>query len=84
MSQIAEHSILELESGQTAGWTARQDGELTLQEGRLWITRPGDPRDYWIRQGERFAVRAGERLFLGAEKAKALALVRFCGTAVAS
>jgi hypothetical protein len=76
-ARLVEHALLEIPEGHTEGWVAREDGELTLQEGRLWITRPGDGWDYWVSKGERLRVRAGERLLMGADRSAALAIVRF-------
>jgi len=77
VKNIRESSILEMTPGQHAQWNARADGQLTVQEGQAWITRPGDLRDYWVRGGESFAVRQGESLWIGAEGAPVRALVQF-------
>jgi hypothetical protein len=41
---------------------ARQDGWLTVQEGRVWITRDGGGLDHVLQAGERFWLREGEGL----------------------
>lgn len=32
-------------------------GELSVVDGRVWLTRPGDPDDHWLRRGEALALR---------------------------
>lgn len=38
----------------------RLGGELTVLDGRVWLTRDGDPGDHFIDAGQRVRVAAGE------------------------
>ena len=37
---------------------------LTVREGRVWLTRPGDPADHVLAAGEQLAVAAGQCLYV--------------------
>ena len=37
---------------------------LTVREGRIWLTRPGDADDHVLGAGESLAVAAGQRLYV--------------------
>lgn len=37
---------------------------LTVREGRIWLTRAGDPDDHVLAEGESLAVAAGQRLYV--------------------
>lgn len=37
---------------------------LTVREGRVWLTRPGDAGDHVLDAGESLAVAAGQRLYV--------------------
>ncbi|WP_091907991.1 DUF2917 domain-containing protein [Chitinasiproducens palmae] len=68
---------LTLEAGEQCGWRLRWGGSLRLDgpaDARLWLTRDGDPRDYWLGAGETVTLRRGERVWLGNESTRALAV----------
>jgi hypothetical protein len=35
-------------------------GELSVVDGRIWLTRPGDPDDHWLHSGEAMALRRSD------------------------
>ena len=47
-------------------WVAPERAWLVAREGRLWVTRGGDPNDHVLASGERLAVARGDDLLLQA------------------
>ncbi|MBN4665566.1 DUF2917 domain-containing protein [Pandoraea nosoerga] len=65
---MREIRLFELDQRQTVLWHSPA-GELpqTLQvlQGLLWLTVEGEHTDHWLRAGESFEMRAGQRIWLG-------------------
>lgn len=41
-------------------------GELSVVDGRVWLTRRGDPDDHWLRRGEAIALGRGRGVIVEA------------------
>ena len=65
---LSSHALPELEQPtslalpQVRRWVASGNGWITVQAGRAWLTRDGDPDDHVLATGERLWVRRGDRV----------------------
>ncbi|VVD94397.1 DUF2917 domain-containing protein [Pandoraea terrigena] len=65
---MREIRLFELDQGQTVFWqasAAELPKSLQVLQGVLWLTVEGEPADHWLRAGESFEMRAGQRVWLG-------------------
>lgn len=65
---LAISTEYELPAGAVTRWVAPTTGQLRACSGRIWVTRQGDPRDYWVERGQPLSVAAGEILWLGSDE----------------
>ncbi len=68
LKTLAISTEYELPAGTVTRWVAPVAGQLRACSGRIWVTRQGDPRDYWVERGQLLAVAAGEVLWLGSDE----------------
>ncbi|MFJ2991970.1 DUF2917 domain-containing protein [Pandoraea sp. NPDC087047] len=65
---MREIRLFELDRGQTVFWqspAAESPQSLQVLQGLLWLTVEGEPTDHWLRAGESFEIRGGQRVWLG-------------------
>ena len=72
----AADALLKLPAGRAMP-LGRGGGELTVLEGRVWLTRDGDPDDLCVRAGERLRLAAGETVVIEPWDAGHTAIVRW-------
>ncbi|APD13414.1 DUF2917 domain-containing protein [Pandoraea pulmonicola] len=65
---MREIRLFELDREQTVLWqdrAAERPQTLQVLQGLLWLTVEGEHTDHWLRAGESFEMRAGQRVWLG-------------------
>ncbi|WP_242559480.1 MULTISPECIES: DUF2917 domain-containing protein [Pandoraea] len=65
---MREIRLFELDPGQTVFWQSpaiEPPQSLQVLQGVLWLTVEGEPVDHWLRAGESFEIRGGQRVWLG-------------------
>ena len=65
---MREIRLFELDRDQTVFWqspAADRPQSLQVLQGLLWLTVEGEPADHWLRAGDSFEIRAGQRVWLG-------------------
>jgi len=65
---MREIRLFELDREQTVVWqrsAAEPPQSLQVLQGLLWLTVEGEPHDHWLRAGESFEIRGGQRVWLG-------------------
>ncbi|VVD93103.1 DUF2917 domain-containing protein [Pandoraea anhela] len=65
---MREIRLFELDPGQTVFWQSpavESPQSLQVLQGVLWLTVEGEPADHWLRAGESFEIRGGQRVWLG-------------------
>lgn len=65
---MREIRLFELDPGQTVFWQSpatEPPQSLQVLQGVLWVTVEGEPTDHWLRSGESFEIRGGQRVWLG-------------------
>ena len=65
---MREIRLFELDRGQTVFWhspAAERPQSLQVLQGLLWLTVEGEHADHWLRAGESFEIRGGQRVWLG-------------------
>ncbi|VVE21496.1 hypothetical protein PAQ31011_03178 [Pandoraea aquatica] len=65
---MREIRLFELDREQTVVWqgpAAEPPQSLQVLQGLLWLTVEGEPTDHWLRAGESFEIRGGQRVWLG-------------------
>ncbi|ANJ87090.1 DUF2917 domain-containing protein [Pandoraea oxalativorans] len=65
---MREIRFFELDREQTVVWqspAAEPPQSLQVLQGLLWLTVEGEPHDHWLRAGESFEIRGGQRVWLG-------------------
>ncbi|WP_174991092.1 DUF2917 domain-containing protein [Pandoraea anapnoica] len=65
---MREIRLFELDREQTVVWqspAAERPQSLQVLQGLLWLTVEGEPHDHWLRAGESFEIRGGQRVWLG-------------------
>lgn len=67
LATIATWTLYEIAPGAPVRWIPRVDGQLRAREGRIWLTREGDARDYWLEAGAAVPVAAGDVLWASVE-----------------
>jgi len=68
-----------LKKGETVSVTAGPEGcFLRMDQGSVWLTRYDDPRDYCLKSGDTFAVRAPGAVVIEALEDAALSLEYAC------
>ncbi|ALS62581.1 MULTISPECIES: DUF2917 domain-containing protein [Pandoraea] len=65
---MREIRLFELDGGQTVFWQNETPQSLQVLQGLLWLTVEGESVDHWLRAGESFEMRAGQRIWLGTWK----------------
>jgi len=63
--ETADRRELAIGRGACRGVRAAQATELTVSEGRAWITVERDAADYWLEPGDALPLAAGERAWIG-------------------
>jgi quercetin dioxygenase-like cupin family protein len=62
----------EVQPRQTLSWRLARDAELRVGEGALWLTREGDPYDYWLVPGDVARLSRGERVWVSTDRERPL------------
>ncbi|WP_232256418.1 DUF2917 domain-containing protein [Caballeronia glathei] len=57
----------EVQPRQTLSWRVAHDGELRVHQAAAWLTRHGDPYDYWAKPGDVVRLMRGERVWLSSD-----------------
>jgi quercetin dioxygenase-like cupin family protein len=52
---------------QTLSWRVARDAELRVDEASVWLTREGDPYDYWLLPGDVACLARGERVWVSSD-----------------
>lgn len=65
---MREIRMFELDGNQAVFWESPTPQSLQVLQGLLWLTVEGEPGDHWLRAGETFEIRPGQRLWLGTWK----------------
>ncbi|MGS0893802.1 DUF2917 domain-containing protein [Burkholderia stagnalis] len=55
----------------TLTWRAPHDAEIRAHGAPLWITRPPNVDDYWVRPGDVLRIARGDRIWLGTDDDRA-------------
>jgi Protein of unknown function (DUF2917) len=76
MNAQSNRSLLRLAAGE-ALLLGRLGGELTVVDGRVWLTRDGDLGDHIVEPGERLRVGVGENAVIEAARTGAAITVRW-------
>jgi hypothetical protein len=69
IKQISSTIAFEVQTGKPAALRVDCSRTLVIEAGTVWLTRSGDPTDYWLDSGASLTLRAGETLWLSAEHA---------------
>ncbi|MGI4860133.1 MAG: DUF2917 domain-containing protein [Janthinobacterium lividum] len=69
MTAIATRTLYEIAPGAPVRWTLHATGQVRACAGRLWLTREGDPWDYWLETGDVMPVVAGDVFWASVEGA---------------
>ncbi|MGI4857724.1 MAG: DUF2917 domain-containing protein [Janthinobacterium lividum] len=67
ITAIATRTIYEIAPGAPVRWIPRVNGQVRVRTGRVWLTREGDVRDYWLEAGAAMPVVAGDVLWASVE-----------------
>lgn len=65
---MREIRLFELDRERTVFWqspAAELPQSIQVLQGVLWLTVEGEPADHWLRAGESFEIRHGQRVWLG-------------------
>jgi len=67
LKKLAVQTLFAVPAGQTQLWEVGTRGRVAASAGRIWVTREGDPADYWLDQGLTLQVAPGDRLWVGVD-----------------
>lgn len=67
IAAIATRTLYEIAPGAPVRWIPRVNGQVRVRTGRIWLTREGDARDYWLEAGTAMPVMAGDVLWASVE-----------------
>lgn len=67
LKKLAVQTLFAVPAGQAQLWEVSAKGRVAARAGRIWVTREGDPADYWLEQGLTLQVSPGDRLWVGVE-----------------
>ncbi|TDV08279.1 DUF2917 domain-containing protein [Paraburkholderia caballeronis] len=82
---MREIRIFELAHDEPAQlWRPAQPLRLQVSEGELWLTIEGDAGDYWLRNGESFALPARAKVWVSAGRAGARFLLALGGASASA
>ncbi|ODP35840.1 DUF2917 domain-containing protein [Pandoraea sp. ISTKB] len=56
-----------LRPGEVITLELHQEHTLVARGAPVWVTRAGDPRDYWLVPGQRLAVEPGRRYWMSSD-----------------
>jgi len=59
--------VLELEDGEMLRWRQAAALQLQVLDGRVWVTRLGDPDDHFLGRGDTMRVDRSTKVIAGAE-----------------
>lgn len=62
--------------GEVVTLDLHQEHTLVARGAAVWVTRAGDPRDYWLMPGQRLAVEPGRRYWVSSDEAAEAELER--------
>lgn len=65
-----------LRPGEVISLDLHHEHTLVARGAAVWVTRAGDPRDYWLAPGQRLAVEPGRRYWVSSEQDAEAALER--------
>ncbi|AKM30936.1 hypothetical protein AB870_13680 [Pandoraea faecigallinarum] len=65
-----------LRPGEVITLDLHHEHTLVARGASVWVTRAGDPRDYWLAPGQRLAVEPGRRYWVSSEEAAEAELER--------
>jgi len=75
MKEIFSTITYEIEPVKSAALRVGKSRQLRVETGVVWLTRSGDATDYWLTPGTTLDLRAGETLWLSAERGQPARLV---------
>ncbi|MED5620595.1 DUF2917 domain-containing protein [Ideonella sp. BN130291] len=67
MTTTAQPTLLQLREGQHLRCNDEHPVRLSVLQGRVWLTRAGDPDDHFLVAGQSMALAAGAQAVLSAE-----------------
>lgn len=67
ITAIACRTLYEIAPGAPVRWVPRVGGQIRVRTGRIWLTREGDARDYWLEAGTAMPVVAGDVFWASVE-----------------
>lgn len=67
LKKLAVQTLFAVPRGPAQLWEVSTKGRVTARAGCIWITREGDPADYWLEHGLTLQVSPGDRLWVGVD-----------------
>ena len=67
LKKLAVQTLFAVPAGQAQLWEVGTRGRVAARAGRIWVTREGDPADYWLEHGLTLQVSAGDRLWVAVD-----------------
>ena len=74
MLKLPTPLALQLGDGQLLRWQQAVPVTLRVLQGRVWVTRPGDPDDHFLDAGAALRLARGGGVLIGAEGAAQIAI----------